>query len=111
MSTYFRDKQLKAFRQEAQAFRNRAEINDAYVHLKVEHEKLIEATDNNTEPEHYINSDLSALVVELSNTIAKLSKRNANLQKENRELKTTNESFKSQLMWWNGTSCHEHPHP
>lgn len=111
MSTYFRDRQVEGFRREAKSYRTRADIDKAYVSLKVEYLKLLEATDNNTEPEHYINSDLSALVVELSNTIAKISKRNANLQKENRELKTTNESFKSQLMWWNGTSCHEHPHP
>lgn len=86
MSTYYRDKQLAKFRKEASAFRTRAVINEAYVHLKVELLKLQEATDNDREPEHFINSDLTALVIELSDTIAKISKRNANLQRENKEL-------------------------
>lgn len=80
MSTYFRDRQLRAYEKEAAAYRTRADINDAYVHLKVEYTKLVEATDYNTEPEFHINSDLSALVVELSNTIHNLSKQNANLR-------------------------------
>ena len=86
MSTYYRDKQLAKIKKEAQAFRTRADINAAYVHLKVELLKLQEATDNDKEPEHFINSDLTALVVELGQTISNMGVRNANLQNENKEL-------------------------
>ena len=87
MSTYYRDKQRAKYRKEAQAFRTRADINEAYVNLKMEYDKEVDFLTFDQKPhEVFINSDLSALVVQLSETIAKISQRNANLQRENKEL-------------------------
>ena len=91
MSVYYRNKVKANYLKEAQAFRTRAEINTAYVNLKMEFDKLAGIIDrDDLPPEMFINADLSALVVELSDTIAKLSKRNANLLNM---LKATKDSY------------------
>lgn len=78
----FEAKITDAYTKEAQAFRTRAEINKAYVNLKKEYDKIINIQFMHKPEELHINSDLSALVVQLSDAIAKLGKRNANLQND-----------------------------
>ena len=89
MNAYFENKITARYFEEAKAFRTRASINTAYVKLKKEYDKLAEIIDrNDLPPEIHINSDLSALVVELSETIAKISQRNANLQRDLKNVTT-----------------------
>lgn len=93
MSNYFRDRQRAKYLKEAKAFRVRADIDVAYANLKMEYDRLSETLEMPGPVEVHINSDLTELVVQLSETIKSLGRQNANLRKE---LKDQGK----ELDWW-----------